>query len=97
MYYYVVIFEVYEGNYIKVNQEIWMVNKLGLLDEDMWFFLVNNVLQRYIVGGNVFIDRSFVWDFLDIFLVLLVSWIGGIILIYLIGIIFLWVMFCFIE
>ena len=86
--YYAAILAANDGNQKKAEKEIRTANRLGLPDEDMNAFLAANA--DYTAPGP---DSSFesgentIWNFLNILFVIVIVWVSGIVLLYLVGII----------
>ncbi|MNJ85775.1 Protease HtpX [compost metagenome] len=86
--YYAAILAGSDGNQKKAAKEIRIANKLGLPDEDMNAFLAANANQTMPVSDNSFTStESTIWNFLNILFVIVIVWISGIVLLYLVGII----------
>lgn len=86
--YYTAILAANDGDQKKAAKEIRIANKLGLPDEEMNAFLVANAEYTTSDSNTGFTStKNAVWNFLNILLVLVVVWISGIILLYLVGII----------
>jgi Zn-dependent protease with chaperone function len=86
--YYAAILAANEGNQKKVNKEIRIANRLGLSDEEMNAFLAANA-ENIIPASDTSFEstENAIWNFLDILFVIVIAWISGIVLLYLIGII----------
>lgn len=86
--YYAAILAANDGDQKKAVKEIKTANRLGLPDQDMNAFLAANA--EYIASGS---DSSFtsagdsIWNFLNILFVIVIVWVSGIVLLYLVGII----------
>lgn len=86
--YYAAILAANDGNQEKATKEIRIANKLGLPDEEMMLFLATNADSAKHDSDNSLVSSSnTIWSFLDILLVVVIVWISGIVLLYLIGII----------
>lgn len=86
--YYAAILAANDGNQKKLAEEIRTANKLGLSDEDMNAFLAATSYQKAFGSDNNFVStESTIWNFLSILFVIVIVWISGIILLYLVGII----------
>lgn len=86
--YYAAILAANDGDQKKAEKEIRTANRMGLPDQDMTAFLAANA--EYVETGS---DSSFtsaespIWNFLNILFVIVIVWISGIVLLYLVGII----------
>lgn len=86
--YYAAILAANDGDQKKAIKEIKIANRMGLPAEEMEAFLAANA--EYVESGS---NESFastenaIWDFLNVLFVIVIAWISGIVLLYLIGII----------
>lgn len=86
--YYAAILAANEGDPKKAAKEIRIANRLGLPDEDMNAFLVANADYNMPDSDNGFApSENTIWSFLNVLFVIVIAWISGIVLLYLVGII----------
>ncbi|WP_343636257.1 M48 family metalloprotease [Fluviicola sp.] len=86
--YYAAILAANNGDPQKADKEIRIANKLGLPNEEMNAFLAANAdYTPYNPDTGPSSTESAIWNFLDILFVIVIAWISGIVLLYLVGII----------
>lgn len=89
--YYAAILAANDGDHKKATTEIRIANKLGLPDKDMREFLLSsvqtNTTQSYDAGSFYDYTENTDWGYLDLLFWIVIGWVSGIVLLYLIGII----------
>nr|WP_294860776.1 M48 family metalloprotease [uncultured Fluviicola sp.] len=84
--YYAAILAANDGNKKKAASEIRIANKLGLPDADMTLFLATNA-QYESTNSDPPLTESTAWSYLGILFWIVITWITGIVLLYLFGMI----------
>ena len=86
--YYAAILAANDGNQKKAVKEIKKANRLGLPDQDMNTFLAANAEYETTGPNSSFTSAgNSIWNFLNILFVIVIAWVSGIVLLYLVGII----------